>query len=236
MCVRRRFLLTLLLLGCLPFVVSGGRKGEPAPGDAKGSGKRVVRSSNGEEAGGEFLFPEDASGILARLLSPPSRLPVEKPRPRPRPASKGLEAPTLPLPQLAAAPRASLEGPRKPVLPELVTPEAPPDYLAPVGALPDVQPLPAGARLRVPAARPDELAPLPPMAQPLPDKAILADPTFAAARDAVLTAPLPQRRTPAPFLRLTLPDPFEHRDTVRLKNPLGPEPVPAATSTSTPQR
>src|SRR5262249_53072978 len=58
---------------------------------------------------------------------------------------------------------------------------------------------------------------LPPLAQPVLDRAALDDQTSAASLDAALAAPVPQRSAPAPFLRLTLPDPFEHRQTVKLR-------------------
>ena len=81
-------------------------------------------------------------------------------------------------------------------------------------------------RLRVPSVDVEKPVGLAPMARPLPDRGALADPTLPASRSAVLSAALPERSRPAPFVRLTLPDPFEHRDAVRLRSPVGEEQVP----------
>jgi hypothetical protein len=56
------------------------------------------------------------------------------------------------------------------------------------------------------------------------------DPTAADSAAAALSAAPPRRVTPAPYLRLTVPDPFEHRDVLRLPRPdtdhQPPAPVP----------
>jgi TolA-binding protein len=62
--------------------------------------------------------------------------------------------------------------------------------------------------------------------QPQPDRASLEDPTAELSLPAALTASPPERRTPAPFLRLTLPDPFEHRQAIRLRTTPPEEPLP----------
>jgi hypothetical protein len=87
-------------------------------------------------------------------------------------------------------------------------------------------PFTVGDRLRVPSLDGNKSVDLPPMAQPLPDRAPVTDPTLSASREAVLSAAMPARKKPAPYLRVTLPDPFEHRDTVRLRTPLGTEQGP----------
>jgi hypothetical protein len=51
---------------------------------------------------------------------------------------------------------------------------------------------------------------LPSLTRFIPDRAALDDPTRAASGAAVLAAPAAGRLGPAPFLRLTLPDPFEN--------------------------
>ena len=48
--------------------------------------------------------------------------------------------------------------------------------------------------------------------------------------------PLPERRTPAPLLRLTAADPFEHREAVRHLLPAEEEGVPGQISPRPPQR
>jgi hypothetical protein len=103
-------------------------------------------------------------------------------------------------------------------------------------ALPQAPPFAVGERLRVPSVDVEQPPALPPSAQPVPDRAAAADPTLAASRDAVLAVTMPGRKNPAPALRLTLPDPFENRDAVRLRAPLGEEPVPDATPPRPPRR
>jgi hypothetical protein len=87
--------------------------------------------------------------------------------------------------------------------------------------------LAAGERVRLPAADLDRPAPLPFLAQAQPDRAPLTDPTGEATLKAALAAPAPERTAPAPFLRLNLPDPFEHRNAVKLRTPPEDEPAPA---------
>jgi hypothetical protein len=72
---------------------------------------------------------------------------------------------------------------------------------------------------------------LPILARPVSDRASLEDPTGDASTAAALAATLPRRVIPAPFLRLSLPEPFEFRRPLTLA-------VPAEATdprTSTPQ-
>jgi hypothetical protein len=70
---------------------------------------------------------------------------------------------------------------------------------------------PAGKRTRLPSVDVNQPLPLPLLAQPVPDRAPLDDATGEASHTAALAAAPPRRGTPAPFLRLGLPDPFENR-------------------------
>jgi hypothetical protein len=49
--------------------------------------------------------------------------------------------------------------------------------------------------------------------QPVSDRASLDDPTDDASSAAALSASIPARTTKAPFLKLTLPDPYDRRRT-----------------------
>ena len=60
---------------------------------------------------------------------------------------------------------------------------------------------------------------LPILATPMPERASLDDPTMAASTAAVLAAPPPERTTPAPYTRMGVPDPFEHRRPLTLRVP-----------------
>jgi hypothetical protein len=239
----------LAVSGALPFLAAGsGQRGNPsapAEGKNKEAEKIVVRAKAAEAPedtegeGGTFRFPEDKGGpLLQRLLSPPETLPPEKvARPQPRRMSKTIEQPRLPLPGVVMLPSPSLERKQTTPPPQLLTPE-PPLLGGPeaVLSLPQSHEFPVGERLRMPSADVEQPAALAPMAQPLPDRGALLDPSLAASRSSVLEAPLPERTTPAPFLRLTLPDPFENRDTVRLRSPLGKEQVPNTPTPRAPQR
>lgn len=52
--------------------------------------------------------------------------------------------------------------------------------------------------------------PIPILAQPVKDRASLAEPEFEASLDAALQAFTPVRDQPVPFTPLNLPDPFEN--------------------------
>jgi hypothetical protein len=60
---------------------------------------------------------------------------------------------------------------------------------------------------------------LPPTAAPRPDRVPVDDPTEALSAAAALRAAVTSRTAPAPYLRLALPDPFEHRRPLTLGPP-----------------
>jgi hypothetical protein len=86
--------------------------------------------------------------------------------------------------------------------------------------------------VRHPGPEVNRPVPLPILAQPAPDRASLDDPTADLSAAAVQAAAPPPRTAPAPFLRLTLPDPFEPRNAVRLRTPPADEGGPV---TATPR-
>src|SRR5262249_35143701 len=138
-----------------------------------------------------------------------------------------IEQPEMPLP--AATP----EVPRVPVA-SAATPVRPPpvpDEPALTGnAHPPVPPqrprLPGGALVRVPGPDLNRPVPLPILAPAQPDRAPLTDPSGEASLAAALAQPIPLRTTPAPFVRLNLPDPFENHHAVRLASPPEEDPNP----------
>src|SRR5262249_31939385 len=137
---------------------------------------------------------------------------------------KGLEASLPPLapdlPRSAVTPSAPPARPRP-------LPEEPPlvrSFFDPL--MPQALTLPAGAGVRLPSLALDRPPPLPILAQPQPDRASLEGPTAAFSVGAALAAPLPERSTPAPFIRLVIPDPFEHHQALRGKTPPPEERVP----------
>jgi hypothetical protein len=72
----------------------------------------------------------------------------------------------------------------------------------------------AAGRVRVPSPDVNQPPPLPVLAKPLPDRAPVDDVTGAASSAAVQSGTVPPRTKAAPFLKLTLPDPFENRKPV----------------------
>lgn len=72
----------------------------------------------------------------------------------------------------------------------------------------------AEQRVRVPSVDVNQPIPLPILAKPSADRAPLDDATTEASNAAVLSARTPERTKPMPFLKLTLPDPFENRRPV----------------------
>jgi hypothetical protein len=161
------------------------------------------------------LFPDDAGGrLLAKVLPPREpdnlRLP-DRDTQGSVPVSMHMNPPDLPLPRSQAElPHLSVPARTAPLRPQLVLDEALTDWPEPL-TLPQQQSLPDAGRVRVSSEDVNQPLPLPILAQPVPDRASLDDATADASTAAALAAPLPARTTPAPFLRLTLPDPYDHR-------------------------
>ena len=238
--MRPSYLGFLLVSAVLPFTLVGsGRTRGVAVGDEAERGKsNLVARGMADDETTPFRFPDDEGGrLLSRLLAPPENLPPQRTtEPRRRPTPKPLENPAPVPPQVVALPRLTTEGSRRTPLPQLVAPELPlGGHDTPV-VIPTTPSFPVGERLRVSSIDVEQPSSLPPMAQPVPDKAAATDPALAASREVVLTGTMPERKNPAPFLRLALPDPFEHRDTVRLRSSLGEEQVPLLFPTRPPQR
>ncbi len=186
----------------------------PLAPDVAASLERADRSEDG------FRFPDDKGGqMLARAL-PPSG-PVEKSRsdmssgPRPAPGSPALEEPSPLLPAYSGPmPRlpANRNGSSRP--------RSLPDSLPLFGARPE---LPAAAQFavgdRINQRGPDanRPVPLPLLAQPAPEQGLLDDPTADYSSSAAQSAATLGRDTPAPFVRASLPDPFENRNAAKMR-------------------
>jgi hypothetical protein len=98
--------------------------------------------------------------------------------------------------------------------------------------LPEQPRLAVGPRVHL--ASPDVNAPipLPLLGQQVQDRSSFDDPTLDASLALALALSPPLRITPAPFLRLLLPNPFEHRDAIRLRQAPDEETTPV---TATPR-
>jgi hypothetical protein len=90
--------------------------------------------------------------------------------------------------------------------------------------------------VRVAAPPLDQPLPLPFLAQkalePLPGDEATAQ--FSAA--AALAAPMPWRQQPAPFLRLTIPDPFENHPAARLSTEWPESAIPSTQAPRAPRQ
>jgi hypothetical protein len=86
---------------------------------------------------------------------------------------------------------------------------------------------PVPARARLASRDVNKPVPLPVLATPAPD------PTGEISSAAAVAAPLPQRTRPAPFAKLTVPEPYENRTTARLA--LSPPETANPTANATPR-
>jgi hypothetical protein len=170
-----------------------------------------------------FRFPDDKGGeLLARLLPPAldaaalkDHVPHAPPRSK---APPNLEVPTLPLPPaLPGMPRVNLEPKRPVLLPRLVLDETLGEGV--LLNLPEAHIFVTGEKMKDKGIDVNQPPPLPTQSQPVPDRASLEDPTLEASIVAAVAAKVPLRTGPVPFQRVSIPDPFENYNPVRLSQP-----------------
>jgi len=201
---------------------------------------RQAQSKKGEEPTSDkegFRFPDDKGGALLARVLPPTEpaTPVEKTAPRRQSPPASMEAPMVPLaPVVVSLPRVPLNATRPALLPHLVVEETLEGAAAP--ALPQARPLPTGEKSHVASADVNKPMPLPLLARPVTDRASLEDPTTEASAAAATAATVPQRTNPVPFQRLSVPDPFENRGTIQLKETPAEDTTPPLASPRTPGR
>jgi hypothetical protein len=236
----------LLLTGVLLSSLAGCRQpsepvsadGPKAPGGLKAMPAALARApaddGPAKDAKKEdgFRFADDKGGqLLAKMLPPsdPGRPTDGVSGPKRLSGSPSLDQPPLPLPpNQGQVPRlpAGRKGPP-------LRPGPLPDELPLVGLRPEPpqeSQLVAGDRVRLPGPDVNQPVPLPVLAAPAPDRTSLDDPTADFSAAAVQAAAMPVRQGPAPFVKLGLPDPFENRGAVRLREapPEKNEPMTAA--------
>jgi hypothetical protein len=162
-----------------------------------------------------FRFPDDRGGQILSKVLPPS----EKTLP---PAGHDTAAPRRLPPAalerpLVLLPPAPTEMPRLPAgKTHALRPRPLPEGLPLAGHLKDPTPpqtqiLHTGDRVRIPSVDVNQPLPAPILARPVSERAPLTDATADASYQAALAAAPPARATPAPFLKIDLPDPFERR-------------------------
>jgi hypothetical protein len=107
---------------------------------------------------------------------------------------------------------------RTPVRPELVQPETLDESFQD----PEVPSRPSfvtDKRIHVPSEDAALPPPLPVLGLTMPDRVSLEDATMEVSTSAALSAAMPVRQTPAPYQRMTVPDPYENRLPLTLSVP-----------------
>jgi hypothetical protein len=216
-------LLACLLAGCARQSARIGHESEARGAEPVATNQKAEAPSKGDS---EFPFPPDKGGqLLADQLRPANQIPLLsgdgpiKQKTRPGPVSV-VESPDLSLPGVPAPAPPSIPNPKaRPVQPTIVETEPPLSRQLIKLADPIPVILPAGAKIRWPSPDINQPIPLPILARQVMDRSSLDDPSAEASQAAALAPKVPDRTTPAPFLRLNLPDPFEHRNVIRLRTP-----------------
>jgi hypothetical protein len=169
-----------------------------------------------KQAQGGFAFPDDASGKeLAKKLpatgpDKPAALPVQKPLPRMVPPAVKNPAPAL-TPAGVSIPKLPPEAGAAALKPAAVAEELPLSGYAGNPGLPALEILEVGLAVSVPSPDVNKPPVLFQVTQPTPDATAPSDPTQEASHQAALSGAPSPRSEAAPFLRLSLPDPFVNR-------------------------
>jgi hypothetical protein len=171
---------------------------------------------------GPFRFPSDTGGqILSNVLPPsPPRVvsdSMQEPKPRTIPSNiiepsllTPFKPPVLPLPNPAP----------QPIRPWPLREQMPTGSLLTMPALPERAELALSSLTKIPTSDLAKPVNLPILAQPTFERPSLEDPTIDFSASNVIGAPLPLRNTPAPFVKINLPDPFENAQTIKLPTPM----------------
>jgi hypothetical protein len=206
-----------------------------------GAGQEVRLTTNAPQESNQataategFRLPDDHGGeLLAKVLTPEVRPATQDDLTGPRrfPRSPAVETPAIPVPpgqaDVVRLPRSNAgstvrPGPLPEDLPLAGYHDTPPP--------PEPKTLLTGERVRVPSEDVNQPVPLPLLGQVTPDRAPLDAPTAEHSLAAAVAAQMPARTNPAPFVKLTVPDPFENRQTVRLPAMPPEEVAPARVS------
>jgi hypothetical protein len=165
---------------------------------------------------------------LIELLTPGAKVPIAAmvsglpPRATPR----SLENPDAPLKSTEFPPPAPPKLSGKPVQPRALPEDTSLVRNFNQPEAPQAVALPSAPLLRLWSPDVNEALPLPILGSHIRDRASLADPSLEASVAATQTKLNPARTDPVPFRPLNVPDPFEHHQAVRLRNPLDESPQP----------
>jgi hypothetical protein len=212
-------MLGLVVAGCKP-----ARKVSLAPGVIAAPQPAKVDSDPSlipdPALSGTFAFAEDSGGkILAKILPPPDPArasPEPKTTPKPRKGLSALEQPDANLPSVNHDIPGPAQPKRPPLRPRLLSDAAPLDHYQADPIVPARPELPSTTLVRQPGRDVNEPIPLPAQAKQLPDRASVEDPTAEFSGQRVVNHQPAMRSTPVPFVRMNLPEPFEHRVVVRV--------------------
>jgi hypothetical protein len=205
----------------------------------------TVREKNGGKANGDpegkgFHLPADRGGKLLGALLPPHRQAVPAPSdfaggPHRSAPARFVDVPEMPLPpNRADLPGARLDPPTRTLRPRALPDDTSLTDQWPNPRLPERSDLPDAARVRLPSAKVSQPLDLALLSQAIPDRVPLTDPTVPISTAAAMAGKIPPRTTPAPFLRQNLPDPFEHRQAIRLRKQPKEDQVPIGQGSSRP--
>jgi hypothetical protein len=201
---------------------AGPRTAKPAPADGPAPEPAPVPD------GGSFSFPDDSGGkALAKTLAPttPPAPPVGPASPRERTARNFAASPAPPPAAPTGPPPRLVLGATNGVRPAPLPDRVPPDLGGPFPELPPRADLPTGPGVRVEGRDSSKAAELPLLSnKPVPDRAPLSDPTAEFTARSVISPVLPLRAEPAGFVRINLPDPFEHAAAAKPRTPWAEDP------------
>jgi len=217
-------------MACLSATLSGCGQRTPAVSEETTHHSSLIThhsASTTHQPDEQFPFPADREGrLLAENLRPSDQMPPladdKKVGPKRPPGPAKLENPDVPLPAVTIGRPPSIvleKGRGKPVRPRLLEAEAPLLRHRMEVDHPATIKLPASPKVAWPSPDINDPIPLPILARPVVDRPSLDDPSGDASQSAAMASSVPDRTTRAPFLRLNLPDPFEHRNAIRLRTP-----------------
>jgi hypothetical protein len=234
--------ITVLMLGLLACGFAAyGRKPAVAPSERSAAEEESVSETFQAPQADAITYPNDRGGkLLAELLPPSDPAPtrgLEKLAEQVQfPAPRKLKVLVQPLPaSLAGPPRdpVTADRPRSklPPLPE----GSPVAVLAADPVRPEHPDLPAGERVRVPSPRLDAPLPLTTLATPYRETLSSEDATSDYSLAAALATVPFKRSNPAPFLRMTIPEPYENRPAAQLRVEIAESGEPITTSPKPPR-
>jgi hypothetical protein len=175
--------------------------------------------------GGTFSFPDDAGGkALTKLVTPPvpAPMPVVVPFvPKERRLPAFLDAPSSAAFDAASSPPRLPLPDAKPARPTPLPDRVPTELGGLFPQLPARGEFATGPLARTEAQNVNAPQELPPLSQrPVADRAPLTDPTIDFTARSVINPNPPLRTEPTGFLRINLPDPFEHVEAAKPRTPV----------------